>query len=208
MTAICPTRNRPQWIQQAVQCFERQRYQNAEMLIVADGEDIQCRVTESLPDGAPHRHRIRYVYLGPDKFTIGTKRNLACQLARGSVIVHFDDDDYSAPGRIQDQIMQVERIGACVVGYHRMIFRDESGARFQFDGSTWNVCGTSLAYRKSWWQAHRFPPVSLQEEVPFIQSAIAERCLHSADAHSFMEASIHSDNTSPRNLELEMFRRL
>ena len=33
-----------------------------------------------------------YIYVA-EKQTIGTKRNLACEAARGEVVCHFDDDD-------------------------------------------------------------------------------------------------------------------
>ena len=72
--------------------FERQQYPNRELIIIDDGDD---KVADLVPAGDP---RIRYIAL-PGQVSIGAKRNSACQLARGDIIAHWDDDDHSAPGR-------------------------------------------------------------------------------------------------------------
>ena len=35
---------------------------------------------------------------------IGAKRNLACEQVRGELVVHWDDDDWSAPRRLRYQV--------------------------------------------------------------------------------------------------------
>lgn len=205
VTAICVTRNRPQWIQKAVRCFQAQTYPNCELLIIADGEDIQCKVTESLADGAPVSHRVRYVYLGEERLTIGTKRNLACERAEGEIICHWDDDDWSHSRRIAAQVRSLEATGKMVTGYYHMVFIDPDGRRYQFSGSPWNVCGSSLAYRREWWAGHRFPARDVQEDAAFSNAAYAAGVLLPQVSDGLMEASIHPGNTSPRNLALDMF---
>ena len=46
------------------------------------------------------------------RVVLGAKRNLACELAKGSHIAHWDDDDWQAPQRLSRQM------AACVDGGH------------------------------------------------------------------------------------------
>ena len=55
------------------------------MVIVDDGADC-------VADLVPADPWIRYVRL-PERKTVGAKRNLACEQARGERVVHGDDDD-------------------------------------------------------------------------------------------------------------------
>ena len=208
VSAICPTRNRPAFLRKAIACLQVQTYPNLELVIVADGDDVQTTVSNSLwLDVVNPRHAVRYIYLR-EQMTIGGKRNLACSRSRGEIICHFDDDDWSHPERIASQVQALRVSGKQVTGYHRMIFVDPSGSRYQFDGSKWNVCGTSLCYRRDWWGGHRFPPQSVQEDAVFSNLAHRMGVLHSCDAEGMMTATIHPGNTSPRNLNLGMYEAL
>lgn len=71
---------------QAIQYFLRQNYPNRELVVVDDG-------TDAVTDMMPPDPQIRYVRL-EGKHTLGTKRNLACEEARGEIIVHWDGDDW------------------------------------------------------------------------------------------------------------------
>jgi len=93
VTCIMPTHNRRSFVPQAIRCFLRQDYSNLELLIVDDG-------IESIADLVPTSDRIRYVRFD-QKLTIGAKRNLACEKARGEFIVHWDDDDWYPSWRVR-----------------------------------------------------------------------------------------------------------
>lgn len=88
-----------------------------------------------------------------------------------------------------------------VTGYHSMRFTD-GGAWWQYKSTTPDYAlGTSLCYRKSWWEAHPFPPLLECEDNAFVSIARAEGALLSVDAGDMMHATIHPHNTSPRQLE-------
>ena len=91
-----PTFNRRSYLPQAIRCFLRQDYPNLELIVVDDGSD-------PVRDCVPEDERIRYVRLD-GKLKIGAKRNLACGLARGEFIVHWDDDDWYPPHRVSAQV--------------------------------------------------------------------------------------------------------
>lgn len=186
----------------AIQCFQGQTYQNTELLILADGEDVR----DLLPDD----ERIKLIHLEGHP-EIGEKRNLAAELARGSIIAHWDDDDYSAPGRLADQLQRLSESGKSVTGYHTMRFWEQTPIGIKwwlFWSLPHRACGTSLMYKREWWERNRFPAKQVGEDVDFVVVAHTAGALISVDARDLMHASIHSGNSSPRPLDNNQWREL
>ncbi len=96
VTCIMPTRDRPAFVDQAVAYFLRQDYPNRELIVVDDG-------VAPVSDALAADPRIRYLRLNRPQ-PIGTKRNLACQAARGELIAHWDDDDWMRADRLSHQV--------------------------------------------------------------------------------------------------------
>jgi glycosyltransferase involved in cell wall biosynthesis len=191
VTCLCLTRNRPEWLQGAIRCFQRQTYPNRELLILADGRDVGHLVPA-------HDPRVRLIHLDgwPE---IGAKRNYGCERAAGEIIAHWDDDDYSAPGRLADQMERLLESRKAVTGFHSMRFTD--GTRWwKYEGTRNYALGTSLCYRRAWWSTHRFPSVQIGEDNQFVAAAHAAGQLVTADAGELMYATNHTGNTSPRKL--------
>jgi glycosyltransferase involved in cell wall biosynthesis len=190
VTCLCLTKNRRQWLPKAIQCFERQTHQNAELLILADGEDVQ----DLLPADDP---RVRLIHL-ERSLNVGDKRNFGCERAAGDVIAHWDDDDHSGPERLADQLRRLDESGKSVTGFHSMRFTDGT-QWWQYKGAIDYALGTSLVYRREWWRANRFKSVQIGEDNQFVRNAHARRQFVSADAGLLMHATIHPGNTSRRN---------
>jgi len=96
VSCIMPTYNRRAFVPQAIAYFLRQDYANKELIIVDDGID-------AVGDLVPADQHIRYIRLS-QKTTLGVKRNIACEQARGTIIAHWDDDDWHAPHRLRYQV--------------------------------------------------------------------------------------------------------
>lgn len=77
----------------AIRQFERQTYQNKELLIVNTGEKI-----------CPPRRSVKEIKLTQGELTLGDLRNIALEHAKGDWIMQWDDDDYHAPGRMAYQV--------------------------------------------------------------------------------------------------------
>src|SRR5262249_49465592 len=148
------------FLPRAIQYFLEQDYSNKELIIVDDGE-------EPVGDLVPQDDRIRYLRL-PAKTILGEKRNLAASEARGEIIVHWDDDDWSAPWRLRYQIEEMTAAGADVCGLDRIFFYAPAEARaWEYvypNGQRRWVYGASLAYRKTFWLTHRFPQIGVGED--------------------------------------------
>ena len=99
--SICtPTFNRRPFIPIMFECFRNQTYpkNRMEWIIVDDGTDkIEDLIKTS------NISQIKYISL-PTKITLGEKRNVMHQHAKGSIIVYMDDDDYYPPERVQHAV--------------------------------------------------------------------------------------------------------
>src|SRR5205085_4910148 len=116
-----PTYNRRAFVLQAISYFLKQDYVNRELIIVDDG-------TDAIGDLLPGDERIRYIRLN-EKTTLGAKRNLACEQARGSIIAHWDDDDWHAPHRLRYQVEALLHYGTELCGIHVLLFYELEGGR-------------------------------------------------------------------------------
>ncbi|HET9442832.1 MAG TPA: glycosyltransferase, partial [Acidimicrobiales bacterium] len=91
-----PTYGRRRFVAQAVRYFLAQDFPDRELVVVDDGPDP---VADLLPTG----DAVRYLRV-ERRMTIGAKRNLACSLASGDVLIQWDDDDWYGPDRIRLQV--------------------------------------------------------------------------------------------------------
>jgi glycosyltransferase involved in cell wall biosynthesis len=195
VSGIMPTCDRRPFIVRAVRLFLAQDYPNLELIVVDDGLDP---IADCLPDDP----RVRHVRLDR-KLTVGAKRNRACAEARGEVIVHWDDDDWYPPHRIRVQVRALLDRGADVCGSSQVDYIDaEAGRawRYAYSGSgrAW-VAGSTLAYRRAFWSAHRFPEIQVGEDARFVWSAPAGKVCDLADP-SLCVATLHRGNTAPKDV--------
>lgn len=193
VSCIMPTADRRLFVSQAIQYFLRQDYPNRELIIVDDGVDA---VTDLIPP-AP---QIRYIRLN-HKRTIGAKRNLACQEAAGTIIVHWDDDDWMAPWRLRYQVTNLCRTQADICGLDKILYYDPRTDRawqyvYPQGGKPW-VAGNTLCYTKSLWQRNLFPDINVGEDTRFVWGNQSKRIVALEDS-TFYIAVIHAGNVSPK----------
>jgi glycosyltransferase involved in cell wall biosynthesis len=173
VSCIMPTRNRRDWMMQAIAYFHRQDYGERELLIVDDGDvDHGEELRGDL--------QIRYFH-SARRLSIGAKRNRACELSRGALIVHWDDDDWYAPGRLRAQIAPLLAGQADITGLADPCFFQVDRWEFWTCSRELNlrlfvrdVHGGTLAFRRHVFeQLARYPDASLAEDAAFLNTAIA-----------------------------------
>ncbi len=186
-----PTRDRRAFVPLAIACFLAQDYEHRELLILDDGDD-------PVADLVPPDPRIRYERLA-EPLVLGAKRNRACALARGELIAHWDDDDWSAPRRLSRQVQALA--DADISGLDDLYFFDplaERAWRYVYpDASTkpW-VAGGTLCYRRAFWEAHPFPEIRIGEDSRFVWVPSARIApLHDVSLYA---ATVHAANTSAK----------
>jgi glycosyltransferase involved in cell wall biosynthesis len=121
VSAVIPTRRRPELLRRAVLSALAQTLREIEVVVVIDGEDPATRIALdelSLQDG-----RLRVLALSA---SVGGSdaRNRGVDMAVGEWIAFLDDDDEWLPGKLQAQIDAVGASKASVlIGTCRMIAR-------------------------------------------------------------------------------------
>lgn len=173
--AIMLTRDRPGMAKRALRCFENQT--EAHRLFILDTGQEQF-----FPDHSREvLSRVRYHYEpGARGRSIGHLRNYAniraTEAYRLNVLIHWDDDDWSHPNRISEQVALLQASGADAVGYNEMMFwrtkrigveqLREGPTTPLVTGEAWlysnavdkRYCiGTSLCYWRKTWEAKPFP---------------------------------------------------
>jgi glycosyltransferase involved in cell wall biosynthesis len=98
VSIVTPTYNRRKFIPTLIELYKNQKYpkDRMEWLILDDGtdkvEDLFVEASKKIPN-------IRYIY-NEEKLSIGKKRNLLNQYAKGDIIIALDDDDYYPENRV------------------------------------------------------------------------------------------------------------
>lgn len=192
ISAIMPTADRRRFVPAAIAQFLAQHRDDAELVILDDGAD-------PIFDLIPGDPRIRY-FREETRRVIGDKRNRLCELARGDIVVHWDDDDWHAPERLDRQVAALEQSGADIVGLDRIAFLSDDGAQawdYRWGGRQSWVYGASLAYRRDYWRRRRFPALRTGEDTRFVLDA-RDAHIHVMDETDWLVARVHGGNTSPK----------
>lgn len=191
VSCVMPTKNRRSFIPAAIDCFMRQTYENRELIITDDGKDSVIDIVDQFKSDG----RIRYFRLR-EELTTGMKRNLTNSKATGTLICHFDDDDWSSDERIEYQVKFLEEKASSITGFSRLLFWDtihEKALLYRAVVPGY-VVGTSFLYYKKLWEGHPFKNIQKASDNDFIYP-LTKRTAVSTDS-SRMVARIHADHTS------------
>jgi glycosyltransferase involved in cell wall biosynthesis len=121
VSAVIPTRGRPELLERAVRSALVQTLREIEVVVVIDGEDSVTRL--ALHQIALQDDRVRMVEL---PFSVGGSdaRNRGVDAACGEWIAFLDDDDEWLPGKLQAQLDAVKTSTApALIGSCKMIAR-------------------------------------------------------------------------------------
>lgn len=186
-----PTANRRAFVPRAIRAFLAQDYPECELVILDDGAD-------PIVDLIPDHPRIRYSR-NAQKQSLGLKRNECIRRSRGGLIMHWDDDDWSAPHRITYQVDTLRRENADMCGLRSMLFYQPATSQswlytYPERHRQW-LAGGSLLYTREFWQRNPFPDVQVGEDTRFVWAQSRARIVVLPDFR-FYVATIHSSNTS------------
>jgi glycosyltransferase involved in cell wall biosynthesis len=127
--SVCtPTFNRRPFIATMLQCFNHQTYprDRMEWIIIDDG-------TDSVEDLVSQHPCVQYYRL-EEKISLGKKRNMMHEKARGDIIVYMDDDDYYPPERVSHAVETLlhhkkKKTGIKLAGSSEMYIYFKTGER-------------------------------------------------------------------------------
>jgi len=123
VSAVIPTRGRPQLLARALASVAAQSHRDLEVVVVVDGPDA---ATQALLDGWSERPLT--VVVNDPAVGGGEARNVGVRAARGRWIAFLDDDDEWVPAKIERQLATLAPLpGDEVVGFTQLITRSPAG---------------------------------------------------------------------------------
>lgn len=184
---------RRKWWASALATFHAQTYPYKELLIGSEDGDALASI-EAGPG-------VRLMQTPPLR-ALGAKRNWINRHARGSIIAHWDDDDWYYADRIREMAKLLETNAHIhVSGYRTCVFQGVNGPLLYSAPGDY-VVGSSLCYRSSWWRAHPFPDgKQVGEDTDFVNFARRARVLMALPGEGRIIARDHGMNSHQRNIK-------
>uniref|UniRef100_A0A7S1WGT6 Glycosyltransferase 2-like domain-containing protein n=1 Tax=Alexandrium catenella TaxID=2925 RepID=A0A7S1WGT6_ALECA len=206
-SVICPTNsNRRMWHGLLYECFQAQRYEPKELVIVDTGTAPSTKFEEIAKDDP----RVVYNFFpvadtkdpranadGKSKnqaWSLGLKRNIACRIARGSVIAQFDDDDLYFPEYLDwfwPRVVQAagadgDGLGPALAKLSEWHLFDLANMAFHYMNPLERKCmplreqpaalygwGFSYVFTRRAWELSPFPDVHFAEDAGFVEGLLA-----------------------------------
>jgi hypothetical protein len=172
VSCIMPTADRPEFAAQAIRCFQRQDYPRRELLVIDDGNASIAHLADQQPG-------VRYFRLDRRQ-SCGAKRNIACEAARGEILIQWDDDDWSGPRRIHRQVEPILGGQADVTALtDTLVFDLQAWEAWRWTPGEFQRlffrgvhCGT-LAFRRTVWERlARYPDAWTGSDLGFIRPVV------------------------------------
>jgi len=185
---IMLTRERPEMAWHAQQAFERRTYRPATLLVVNSGTSYK------ITPGTAHIWANRAL-------AIGALRNEATRACNADILIHWDDDDWSHPNRIAEQVALLQSSGKECVGYNDLLFWSRPEAWLYHKPPLGYLPGTSLCYWRKTWECHQFPDKMRGEDEEWLRCVDSLGVSSIVDGEPRMVATIHGGNTSSRVCE-------
>lgn len=180
-----PTYNRREFIGAAIACYQVQDYQDRELVILDDGED---KIADLIP-----LYDTSIKYHTCERTLHGMKQNKCIALTSGEIICFFDDDDWSAPGRISKQVELLEDKYLTV--FTNTLFYDTIQKIYLRPRTPIGGCGSSLAFRKTVWEKVKFNTLPRGTDALFIEGINSRFGKQSfCEDEGYLVARIHDRN--------------
>lgn len=155
--ALMLTRDRPAMARRAIECFRSQTYADKLLLILNSGSDPAYSTAV-----AAERNIYEVQLPALQNLTIGALRNFGIghidRTFGAEVILHWDDDDWSGPARMAEQVKLLKSNTVDCVGYREVLFwrqPQHEAWRYSVPNPSWSV-GSSFCYRTAAWRRQKF----------------------------------------------------
>ena len=162
VSCILVTKDRPQFVAQALRCFAAQDYHSRELVVVDDGDHS----VETLCSGVPNLTYLRLTRSTPT----GAKLNLGVSEARGAIIQKLDDDDFYGPAFLSTAVAHLRGADTrrALVAWCCFFVLIAGRSQLFFSGHGWQAGGT-LCFRRSLWKRRPFREIYASSDSWFIR---------------------------------------
>jgi glycosyltransferase involved in cell wall biosynthesis len=191
-----PTRDRRPLAPLAIRAFQNQTLPARELIILDDG-------TDPIPDLIPEDPRIIYKQIQREPRTLGYKLNELAELATGDYCCNWDDDDWSAPDRLEAQLRFLIETGKPATGFNSLYYWDTTtnqARHWKWQYKKPYACGSSQFYTRQWALDHPLPDRTTNVDYNFSADAEKEGMLAAQPGDRYLVARYHHHSTWKRAL--------
>jgi len=144
VSCILATGNRADCTRQALRCYERETFDDAELIVVDDGE-------QSVADLCAGLFRVRHIRLD-EPTTLGRKLNIGIEQAAGAVIQKLDDDDFYQQDFLARSFGALQNAAheRALVTWDCFTILIAGERRVRYSGHGWTTGGTLCFHRILW----------------------------------------------------------
>ena len=195
VSIVTPTYNRRRFIPSLIKIIQSQTYPRDKMewVVYDDGQEPIGDLLEAAKDVLP---TVKYIF-SEEKMTLGEKRNKLNEVARGDILVAFDDDDFYFPDRVATAVTalnsnpSVDLAGSSEV---YMYFYDTKEIYKIGPYFAKHATNGTMAWRKRYAMSRRYDEtVAFAEEKSFLEDY--KNPLIQLNPMKVMLVMSHSDNT-------------
>jgi len=199
---VIPTGDRTVFLRQALDYIARQRLSVVQReVVIVDGGARPLRWRGADLSSYLTGLDVKVVHVDPST-TVGDRRNIGADAARGDIVVHVDDDDWYGRDYTLTVIGALVSSGAAVVGLGEFFFYDVFYRRGWTTIKLRVPTGATMAYRRSTWKATPFRSTQLGEDNDFLTDLRAKGAefvtLHRPDLFMYIR---HRRNSSLGHIE-------
>ena len=170
--SICtPTFNRRPFYNMIISCFNNQTYpkDRMEWIIIDDG-------TDKIEDLVINISQVKY-YKYDNKMTLGKKRNIMHEKAKGDILVYMDDDDFYPPERVEHAVETLQNNpDAMLAGSSEMyIYFKHIHETYKFGPyGPRHATAATFAFRREYLKTSKYDDdAALAEETKFLKNYTA-----------------------------------
>ena len=188
VSCLCITRGKYEHLKRALDCFVAQTWPEKEIVLV--WQTMEPQTHDFLYRWG---QGIRFVQAPPGT-TLGEMRNMSVAAATGKIICCWDDDDWHAPTRIEEQVdyLTTREAAACML--RRWMMVDEVGGRaFISPRRHWE--GSMVCYRDLQVFREGYAPLRQGEDTDLLRRMIRREKIVTMDRPELYAYIHHGGNT-------------
>lgn len=180
-------------LSRVIECFWAQTYQNKEMIIIYEEDDISTAQFVENPNNLSDNIRI-FKMPATQRMSLGALRNEGISLANGEFVCQWDDDDWYHMNRLTCQYyaLSQEDCDGCIMT-RWLVFDAINKRAYVSNRRQWEG---SIMCRKDLMQQKAYENISIGEDTAVIDYLVAAECLHLIeDAPGLYIYIYHGGNT-------------
>ena len=186
ISCLCPTRNNPNIVKKAIKAFEKQTYDNKELILVIDEGS---KYEESIKSFTKENIKLFYA---PKGITLGDIRNISVENASGKYIAQWDDDNTHCKNRLEIQYNAIETHKKKACFLQRVLINDTISGKKGISNFGRGIESTIVALKSS---LPKYPSIGVGEDVIPRKYFTAISQVVYLDKPHLYTYNIHNNNT-------------